>query len=242
LGLLNGIKRPLAALAAERDTQRRKRGLIEFFVPREEGAARQAARYLPGRQFLRRVRRVFVGRERADLLNLLPEGSVGAEIGVWHGDFSSRLLSVVRPARLHLIDPWRFEAGSGYERAWYGGAVAKSQAEMDCIYEGVLRRFAHEIEAGLVFVHRGPSAQIGMQFDAAYFDWVYIDGNHLYEYVKRDLEVFAAKVKPSGLLSGDDYGARGWWEEGVTRAVDEFVAEGACKPVRLARQFVLRNV
>jgi hypothetical protein len=204
--------------------------------------ARWVARRLRARRFLRRFRKVFVGDERADLLNLFPKGSVGAEIGVWRGDFSSRLLSVVRPARLHLVDPWKFETSSGYEGARYGGALAKNQAEMDRIYETVLRRFAQEAKTGVVLVHRGPSAQIGMQFDDAYFDWVYIDGNHLYEYVKRDLEVFAPKVKPGGLLTGDDYGVRGWWEDGVTRAVDEFVAESICEPVRLGRQFVLRKV
>jgi hypothetical protein len=51
-------------------------------------------------------------------------------------------------------------------------------------YETVVRRFAHEADTGVVLIHRGPSAQIGMQFYDAYFDWVYIDGNHLYEYVK----------------------------------------------------------
>jgi hypothetical protein len=201
-----------------------------------------AARRPRARRFLRRFRKAFVGDERAELLNLLPEGSVGAEIGVWRGDFSARVLSVVRPARLHLVDPWKFETSSGYEGARYGGAIAKNQAEMDSIYETVLRRFAQEVETGVVLVHRGPSAQIGMQFDDAYFDWVYIDGNHLYEYVKRDLEVFATKVKPGGLLTGDDYGVRGWWEDGVTRAVDEFAAGSICKPVRLRRQFVLRKV
>jgi hypothetical protein len=201
-----------------------------------------AARGPRARRVLRRFRKAFVGDERAELLNLLPEGSVGAEIGVWRGDFSARLLSFVRPARLHLVDPWKFETSSSYDGARYGGAVAKNQAEMDSIYETVLRRFAQEAETGVVVVHRGRSAQIGMQFDDAYFDWVYIDGNHLYEYVKRDLEVFATKVKPGGLLTGDDYGVRGWWEDGVTRAVDDFVAGSTCKPVRLRRQFVLRKV
>lgn len=207
-------------------------------LPGAAGAARRRR----ARRFLRRFRKVFVGDERGELLNLLPKGSVGAEIGVWRGDFSSRLLSVVRPARLHLVDPWKFETSSLYERAWYGGTGAKNQAEMDAIYETVLRRFAQEAETGVVLVHRGPSAEIGMQFDDAYFDWVYIDGNHLYEYVKRDLEVFATKVKPGGLVTGDDYGVRGWWDNGVTRAVDEFVAGSTCEPVRLRRQFVLRKV
>jgi hypothetical protein len=177
--------------------------VIEFSVT--ERAARRAGRSVPALRSLRRVRKML---ERGNLLTILLEGFVGVEIGVWRGDFSSRVLSVVRPARLHLVDAWTFESDSDYEGAWYGGAVAKSQAEMDWIYGSVLRRFAQQIEAGLVFVDRGPSAQIGMQFDDGYFDWVYIDGNHLYEYVKRDLEVFAAKVKPGGLLAGDDYGAR----------------------------------
>jgi hypothetical protein len=191
---------------------------------------------------LRRLRAVFLGDQRTDLLTHLPKGSVGAEIGVWRGDFSARLLRVVRPAQLHLVDPWNFEPGAAYEHAWYGGAVAKSQAEMDRVYESVLRRFADEMEAGTVHVHRGSSARIGVLFDNAYFDWVYIDGNHLYEYVKSDLEVFARKVKPGGLIAGDDYGVRGWWEDGVTRAVDEFVAQGTCEPARLDHQFVLRRL
>jgi hypothetical protein len=204
--------------------------------------AQQALRRFRRGPFVRRIREVLVQDERGDLLNLLPKGSIGAEIGVWRGDFSSRLLQDARPARLHLVDPWKFEMGFDYERAWYGGAVAKNQAEMDGIYESVLRRFAKEVEAGVVLVHRGPSASIGMQFDDAYLDWVYIDGNHLYEYVKKDLEVFALKVKPGGLLAGDDYGVRGWWEHGVTRAVDEFVARGTFEPLRLGHVFVLRNV
>jgi hypothetical protein len=197
---------------------------------------RRVARFLPGLRSLRKLRKV---SQRETLLDLFPEDSFGAEIGVWRGDFSERLLSEVRPARLHLIDPWRFESDSEYRCACYGGAVAKNQAEMDAIYEGVLRRFASEIQAGLVFVHRDSSAQVGMKFPDAYFDWVYIDGNHLYEYVKRDLEVFATKLKPGGVLAGDDYGARGWWKGGVTRAVDEFVAARGCKMRRLGRQFVL---
>src|SRR2546430_9287984 len=43
---------------------------------------------------------------RAFLFKMLPRGSVGAEIGVWKGDFSKLLLRRVRPAELHLVDPW----------------------------------------------------------------------------------------------------------------------------------------
>jgi Methyltransferase domain len=218
------------------------RGHVGRYAQSSSSARWQAVRRFRGGRLLPRLRKVFVGDYRADLLELLPRGSVGAEIGVWRGDFSSRLLRVVRPARLHLIDPWRFEGGADYEGAWYGGAIAKNQPDMDDVYESVRLRFAGEAESGVVVIHRGPSAQIGMEFDDAYFDWVYIDGNHLYEHVREDLEIFATKVKSGGLITGDDYGVRGWWEDGVKRAVDEFVARGTCEPEHLGRQFVLRKV
>jgi len=36
-------------------------------------------------------------------------------------------------------------------------------------------------------------------------DFIYIDGNHAYEYVKRDIEIWWPKLKKGGLFSGHDY-------------------------------------
>jgi hypothetical protein len=179
---------------------------------------------------------------RRFLLRMLPRSSVGAEIGVWRGDFSARILRTVRPAKLHLIDPWAFMSGEAYRDAWYGGKLAADQDDMDRIHDNVMLRFAREISAGVVEVHRSTSAEAASRFPAAYFDWVYVDGNHLYEAVRADLELFDPKLKPDGLLAGDDYGLPGWWDDGVTRAVDEFVAGGGYEVVALAsNQFVLRK-
>jgi Methyltransferase domain len=179
---------------------------------------------------------------RRFLLRMLPRASVGAEIGVWHGDFSARILRTVRPAKLHLIDPWAFMGGEAYRDAWYGGKLAADQEAMDRIHDAVVVRFAREIAAGVVEVHRSTSAEASNRFPAAYFDWVYVDGNHLYEAVRADLELFDPKLKPDGLLAGDDYGLPGWWDDGVTRAVDDFLAAGDYEVVALAsNQFVLRK-
>jgi methyltransferase family protein len=178
---------------------------------------------------------------RVRLLERLPKGGVCAEIGVWKGDFSDRILEVTRPARLHLIDPWLAVAGEGYERARYGGELKGGQPEMDAVHASVLERFAGERRKGVVEVHRLSSLEAAERFGAGEFDFVYIDGNHRYEFVKADLEAYAPKIRPGGFLAGDDYGVEGWWEDGVTRAVDDFVHSGAAAVVSFEdRQFLLR--
>jgi hypothetical protein len=175
-------------------------------------------------------------------LELPPRGSLCAEIGVWRGDFSAEILRLARPAKLHLVDPWAFMTGEAYAEARYGGKAAADQAAMDDLYAGVIHRFAEPIAGGVVEVHRCESAEAASRFPDGSFDWIYVDGNHLYEFVRADLEAYDPKVKAGGLIAGDDYGARGWWEDGVTRAVDEFVEARGYEVVSLAAsQFVLRK-
>lgn len=180
------------------------------------------------------------GRRRR-LLDSLPKGAACAEVGVWKGDFSARILDVVKPRKLHLIDPWQAVGGEGYESARYGGKLEEGQTEMDALHEAVLERFARERRAGVVEVHRLLSVEAAARLADGELDFVYVDGDHTYEAVLADLDVYAPKVKPGGLLAGDDYGVVGWWEDGVTRAVDEFVSEGRAEVVSLEEnQFVLR--
>ena len=113
---------------------------------------------------------------------------------------------------------------------------------MDTRYSSVLKRFSQEIEAEQIRVHRGYSTDILQEFPDYYFDWVYIDGNHLYEFVKKDLELSMHKVKVGGFITGDDYVEGGWWKGGVKKAVDEFAKN---QPVHLLGirngQFIFQN-
>lgn len=181
--------------------------------------------------------------QREFLLKMLPRHSVGAEIGVHKGDFSKRILQTVKPRKLHLIDPWKHERSEIYKDAWYGGKTPGGQAEMERRYEAVLERFCKARASGQVEVHRGASQEVSRIFSDEYFDWVYIDGNHLYEYVKSDLEHYCKKVKRGGYLMGDDYGQDGWWAGGVTKAVDEFALSDGVELVRIKNsQFILRRI
>ena len=177
---------------------------------------------------------------REYLLKALPKHAVGAEIGVWRGEFAIDLMRRAKPDRLHLIDPWEFmpeKSGSVY-----GGSVAKQQADMDAIYNAVAAQFAGPIKAGRVVMHRTTSAAAALEFSDEYFDWVYIDGDHSYEGVLADLRAFTPKVKRGGLVTGDDYGRKGWWGPGVKKAVDEYLGEGQCRLEWIkGKQFALRR-
>lgn len=176
------------------------------------------------------------------LLQLFPKLSVGAEIGVNEGDFSERILEIVRPKRLHLIDPWEFKNDDLYRNTPYGSEKIQNQKMMDEKYENVKKRFKTLINKNQVIINRGFSEASHNLFEDDYFDWVYIDGNHLYDFVKKDLEFYFSKVKLGGFIAGDDYYEGGWCDGGVKKAVDEFVNTGLVKIVQIKNnQFVLQK-
>ena len=203
-----------------------------------------ARHLLPGpiRGWLRRT--LLDQPDRAEVvLSRMPKGSVCAEIGVWKGEFSRQIVDTVEPNRLHLIDPWQFEEEDEYQDACYGRRDVGGQRFMDSVCDDVRRLFHREIDGGVVSIHRKRSADAANDFPDAYFDWVYIDANHLYEYARQDIDAYLRKVRPGGYVTGDDYARGGWWRGGVKKAVDEAIASGKCRRVALAgRQFVLQKV
>jgi hypothetical protein len=178
-------------------------------------------------------------QSREFVLHLMPKESICAEIGVWEGAFSSQIMNIVRPRLLHLIDPWKFNPT--YQHSLYGNR-SESQEKMDDRYRNVERIFANEIISGEITIKRMSSSEAVADYPDDYFDWVYIDGNHLYEAVRADLELYYPKIKTSGFIAGDDYQLSGWWEDGVTRAVDEFSIRPTILRVLIqANQYVLQK-
>ena len=50
------------------------------------------------------------------------------------------------------------------------------------------------------------SLEAAKRFPPAHFDWIYVDALHTYDAVLADLRAWWPKLRPGGLLSGDDYG------------------------------------
>ena len=129
----------------------------------------------------------------------LKKGAVGVEVGTGRGHFARTLLDAAAPRVLHLID--------------------RDLRQLDHAVLG------SEIEARRVILHKGDSADVLRSFPDGYFDWIYIDADHTYAGVKRDIAVAKLKVKTNGVLVFNDYTL---WspvelkEYGVIPAVNEF--------------------
>lgn len=145
----------------------------------------------------------------------LPENSIGIELGVMKGHFSEVLLEQLRPKELHLVDMWHLGAP---DWPWAQGDNSTVNALIK-----VLQHFKAQIEAGTVTVHVGDDRQILQSFPDHHFDWAYIDSSHFYEHTLEELLILRHKVKPDGVITGDD-----WWPDashrhhGVYKAVVEF--------------------
>ena len=172
---------------------------------------------------------------REQIVRFLPQGSVGAEIGVAEGDFSQVLIEAARPRRLHLIDP-----GLRQDDAVYAADPNNvSVTEADRRHDAVRTRFAPAVAAGQVAIHRAFSHDAVRDFADGSLDWIYIDGAHHFDAVAADLRLYAPKVKPGGLIIGHDYaanpGARAM-NFGVVEAVNRFVAEGQAEFLLLTHE------
>ena len=113
---------------------------------------------------------------------------------------------------------------------------------MDQHYAEVCARFEQQVRQDQVKIHRGYSTDVLSQFPDNFFDWVYIDGNHTYDYVKKDLELSFRKTKVGGLVAGDDYVDGQWWKDGVKKAVDEIAKNPSAQLLEIREvQFIFRR-
>lgn len=144
----------------------------------------------------------------------------GAEIGVYKGQFSERILEGSQVTKLYSVDAWVDVEGN-----------PMSSVIKEC--ENRLKRFGDRSEMVMA-----SSVQAASTFPDWVFDFVYIDADHRYEAVKADIAAWFPKVKPGGILAGHDYSRKGRslvpemvtaahpqrYRKEVVPAVDEFVA------------------
>ena len=142
----------------------------------------------------------------------MPKDSVCAELGVMDGLFSKEIIKITKPKKLVLIDIWQVNQT-------FSDPI--TQKEYDLKYNSVIEKFKSNPKVKII---KGQTDSINT-FPDNYFDWIYIDADHIYEEVKKDLENCYPKIKPGGYIIGDDYLDYKYKDMifGVVEAVDEFV-------------------
>lgn len=144
--------------------------------------------------------------EKLLLYNLstsLPENACIVEIGSYLGASTYCLASGVTSygGKVYAIDTWTNIGMSEGERNTFD----KFQSNIAPLRE-------------VVIPLKGFSKAHAISFDKQ-IDLLFIDGDHSYEGVKTDLELWLPKVKPGGWVVMHDFG----WAEGVKRCVREYL-------------------
>ena len=70
---------------------------------------------------------------------------------------------------------------------------------------------------------QGNSNQVLNNIDIDNIDYVFLDGGHMYETVKKDLELLTPVIANDGIILCDDYDLS--YAPGVKKAIDEYIGE-----------------
>ncbi len=155
-----------------------------------------------------------------DMVKNAKSGAVFVEIGVWQGKSTIYLADKIKSSRKKInffaIDTFEGSPEHTGELA----DLARRQTTLYDIFQANLEACGC---AKYVTPIKGDSAASADQFEDGSVDFLFIDGAHEYEAVKRDIEAWLPKMKPGGFMSGDDYSPEHW--PGVVQAVTEVLPD-----------------
>lgn len=124
-----------------------------------------------------------------------------AEIGVWKGEFSARILEACPHLKSYtMIDPWATlpDWNKPYNKT----------KDFECIYGEAIANTAFAQEK--IIIHRGRTSEVAPMIPNNSLDFVYVDGDHTLRGITQDLALIAPKVKEGGFIGGDDFTRSPW--------------------------------
>lgn len=126
------------------------------------------------------------------------EFKIGAEIGVWRGEYSEILCRVNPNLHLFSVDAWQLNS---YESKVQEMALNTTQEYFDGKYKEAVKRLARY---NCTIVKK--DSMVALQdFPDNSLDFVYIDANHDFVNFTNDLHYWLKKVRVGGIMAGHDY-------------------------------------
>lgn len=136
----------------------------------------------------------------SSMVNRAVDGAEFVEIGCWKGKSSSYMAEKIqlsgKKIKFNCVDTWR-------------GTTTEShhQQDPDVVNDRLMEVFHNNMSpfAGLYNAIRTTSLEAAKMFADKSLDFVYIDASHEYQDVKDDINAWLPKVKPGGVIAGDDF-------------------------------------
>jgi hypothetical protein len=166
---------------------------------------------------------------KEDIYGTIPRGGVGAELGVCKGVNAVQLFFRTKPSLLFLVDTWEETARNHHiedPNLWFGDH-----------FDYVSNIFRDEIEREKVVLHKQRSLTFLNSLPDNVLDWVYLDSDHHYQNVSRELEMSILKVKSGGHIMGHDYVVNTTvWGSSVIRAVTERIQNKDIEMISISKE------
>lgn len=158
---------------------------------------------------------------REAVLKYLPKGGTAVEVGVAYGEFSDKIIATLQPEKFIAIDAFGKLPIQANE-----GDKPLDDLNASEHYRFYKNKFKNEIESGKVRMIRGYSWDGINELPDASVDYFYIDADHSYNSVVKDIAAAKKKLKPGGLIQFNDYTCVDIYDlqaYGVYKAVNEFL-------------------
>lgn len=154
-------------------------------------------------------------------VNKAKTGSIFVEIGCWKGRSTAYLAESIKKSKKNIIL---------YAVDTFGGTPDNYQQNKHLIRmgESLYNTFIRNMIAcnANVFPIKLPSIEASDMFKDKSIDFVFIDGDHSYIAIKKDIETWYSKLKIGGILAGHDYKM-----PEVEKAVNEFAEQHKLKVI-----------
>jgi len=147
---------------------------------------------------------------------------IAVELGTDRAIYAKSILTNLNISKLYLIDPYI------EYKEYLESENQKTQNELTKC-EKIAKRRLRKYNEKIIWVKTYSDKAISFISDN--LDFVYIDGNHKYKYVKSDMENYYKKLKKGGILAGHDIVIF----PGVMKAFCEFIIEHKIKYFRITK-------
>jgi len=127
------------------------------------------------------------------------KNGICVEIGVLNGEYSKKILKQ-KPKKLYMIDIW-----DSVEKDY--DDISNNKNHPNAYKEALAIANQYSNEAIMI---KKNSLEAVLNFEDESIDFLYIDANHAYDFIKKDIEAWYPKVKKGGIFGGHDYLKINW--------------------------------